>query len=276
MKDFIFKKGLINMNISEFIGVLGGATALATGLATFFTKIILKNVSIEWQKQANLEIEEFRSKLNEKTDQLKKILSNSSDVHSLAQNKRLEAVNILWQNVIKIRNLNKSATFFYLIFKPKEYNKKLDNNINNEILATTPNIEELSSKTNEIMADVEIYRPFLNEYLWGLFSIYNSFSSRLTYKLKENSKKKNINIWYKDDGLDYLIKAVFNSEELDLIEFDSPNSIKIVIDKMEEKIISECAKIVSGDFAMKKSINQSRKLKEALIRVEDLDFINKK
>ena len=45
---------------------------------------------------------------------------------------------------------------------------------------------------------------------------------------------------------------------------------------MEEKIILECGKIISGDFAMKKSIKQSSKLKKALIKIDNLKSENKK
>lgn len=264
------------MNISEILGILGGTTVLATGLSTFFSKIFLNNLSIEWKKQADLEIENVRSELNEETDRLLAILKNSSDIHSLGQNERLKAVKNLWENVIKIRNLNKSTSYIYTILSPEEYNKKLNNDFVKDILETIPEIEQLAVETNEIMIETEKYRPFLNEYLWGLFSVYNAFSTRLTYKLKENSKKKNIKVWYEDDGLNYLMKTFFSYEELNSIELESQNSIKFVIDRMEEKIILECGKIISEDFAMKKSIKQSSKLKKPLIKIDNLRTENKK
>lgn len=89
-------------------------------------------------------------------------------------------------------------------------------------------------------------------------------------QLKLSYQEGKIEKWYEDDALKSFLNAVFTSDELKSFNFESLNSIRIVIERFEEKIIKECSKIISGDFATEKSIKQSRKIKEVLDDVDNV------
>lgn len=258
------------MNFNQILSLFGGITVVSTSLATFFSYLILNKLKINWKKNADIEIEKAIAKMDKNREEIMSIFANFSQIHNTSQKKRIEAVEILWKNTLEIRELNDSAVFFYNIIPPKEYNKSSNNQLIKNLINRIPEKEDLAYKIKEINGNVDRYRPFLNEYLWGLFSLYGSFSTRLSLQLKLSYEYENNDIkkWYKDEAINTFLNTVFDSKELDSFNFDSLYTIRMIIDRFEEKILKESSKLISGDFATQESIKQSKKIKKALDKVD--------
>ena len=133
-----------------------------------------------------------------------------------------------------------------------------------------PVMSGLNSLSSNILTDrtiwsnVEKYRPFLGEQLWNLFHIYYIFVYRVVWKLIEGRDKKIIVSWNKDEYLHLILEKAFTDEERKWI-FSPPkniNPLRPTIDLMEQKILFEMLKIISGELAAENDLSKARKLQE--------------
>lgn len=83
------------------------------------------------------------------------------------------------------------------------------------------------------------------------------------FKLIEGRDKKNIVSWNKDEYLRLILEKAFTDEEKKWIfSPSSMNPLRPTIDLMEQKILFEMLKIISGELAAESDLANARKLQE--------------
>jgi hypothetical protein len=249
--------------IWQVLGVFGGATVIATGLSVWIGKLIQARATIHWQRHADQKLADFQQHLDREKLRLESVLSHYSGLYSAAQEQRIDAARSVWSATLTIRETASGAIFFYTVLSENEY----DNAISNpgfHAAITKTKIDDLAGGYFTTLREIEKLRPLIGDHLWGIFSVYGSFSGRLVYRLREQAAKGHISAWHDDKGIQQFIEALFTSEEQKGIDLRTPLSLQRVVWQIESKIVSECSRIVSGSAAMSESLSQTAKIQSAL------------
>ena len=172
----------------------------------------------------------------------------------------MQAVEKLWQRILDVRKACRSATFFYSILHPSEYNE----------VFTRPNMKAMISNLDDTLInriisnteDLEAHRPYLGEKLWLLFYIYRAFLGRISLMLVDGQREGEIKDWRKDHGVHSLLKYVLSSEQLTAVTVESPIAMHKAVTLLEAMLLEEVSLIISGDRASKETFEHAKRLGE--------------
>jgi len=238
---------------------LGGGSIVLIGLIKWFSKLTNDRFKIKWQHESQHNIEDFKAEVSRNTEFLKASLASLANEHSTAQERRLIAVENLWECIIQIRKYNSSIVNFYSILLPREYVTVLHEK--KDIFG----IEHISEGTlNDLNINIdyiEKHRPFLGGDLWNLFFLYRAFMIRMCYLFIKGRKNVDIKPWYEDNHLVDIAKFILGNK-LESIEVSSISSLQNILGLFEQKIIMEMEKVISGKSASEISFNQALNILE--------------
>lgn len=238
----------------------GGWTLLITGITTWVSSLISKKIFTSWERKNQFDLEKLKSDLNKTNFQLEEISRIISTNQSIVQSKRIDALESLWQAIIKLRESFTSVIFFFIILAPSEYKdfisdpkKSFVKDINDEFIVKV--IQEYKY--------IENLRPLIGENLWGLFFIYRAFLGQLAFIIINIKDGKDINNWKNDKDIFKLLKLIIPSEENDSItknNFDLNDVLNII----EGKILKEIHEFLSGKRTSFESIKGSIEINNLL------------
>lgn len=255
------------VEVSDIINYYGGPVIVTVIISVFIVKVLFKleadKYRIKWNREQKEILELSRAEITREQSIFAAVLNSHSSSHQFSQADRIEAVKVLWDNIVKLRDLTLFPEVLFDNFLENEYNQMYNNK---KIMSG------LNSISSDILTDETIwnstvkYRPFLGEQLWNLFHIYYIFVNRVVFRLIEGRDKKNIMSWNKDEYLQLILEKAFTDEEKKWI-FSPPknmNPIRPTIDLMEQKILFEMQKIISGELAAESDLTNSQKLKDII------------
>lgn len=252
---------LIIMEVSDIFTYYGGPIVVTSTISVFIVKLLLKREENKWNREQEKILERQRAEINREHSIFTATLNSYSASHQFSQSDRIDAVKVLWDNILKLRDLIGFPGVFFDSLLENEYNQIYDNKT---IMSGLNSLPSNILTDRKIWGNVEKYRPFLGEQLWNLFHIYYIFVYRVVYKLIEGRDKKNIVSWNKDEYLRLILEKAFTDEEKKWI-FSPPknmNPLRPTIDLMEQKILFEMLKIISGELAAESDLSNARKLQE--------------
>ncbi|QTC41489.1 hypothetical protein I7V34_20970 [Bacillus sp. V3] len=250
--------------LTSILAWLGGGSIVLFGLFKWIGKITNERFKIQWQYETQKEIEGFKALVSSNTEFLKASLASLANEYSTAQERRLVAVENLWNCIILIKKFNSPIINFYSILLPKEYATALRKNT--EILGVEQISEESLYDLNLKIDNIEQHRPFIGENLWNLFYLYRAFMVRMCYLFIKGRKEEDIKSWYNDKHLIELANYILG-EKLKSVEVSSISSLQTIIGLFEQKIITEMEKLISGKTASEISFNEAKKILELINEV---------
>jgi hypothetical protein len=133
------------------------------------------------------------------------------------------------------------------------------------------------TKILQIKENVEKSRPFLGEHIWSLFVIYTILIGRVSYLLIEGRNKNDIKSWDKDEHIQFILKKLYDDEEIESIfskrtdSFDRvTGSFDRATELLEQKILFEMLKIISGESAAESDFSNVKKFHELMkVKIND-------
>lgn len=261
------------MEILDIIKYVGGWAALTVILATFigrfFSQIISENLKIKWSKEQEEKLEQIRAEIDREHLIFTKVIDSYSSSHQFSQSNRIKAVEILWDNVLNLRNLGSFPPLFFDALYEMEYNQVYSNNIMMSGLNSL-SIDEANEKMSTIIDNVEKYRPFLGEQLWSIFRIYIILSIRPLYLLVKGRDAKNIKSWDDDEYIQTILNKTLTEEDRKSIPSYPKNMhpLRPTVELMEQKILFETLKIISGELAAENDFSKAKSLQDLLKQLE--------
>lgn len=197
------------------LGAVGGAGVVIVALSTWLSKV--------W---ANRILEADRNKYASEMESLK--LSNQSFINSLSltnsaylenkkafTEKRIDAVQLIWEQIIKLRDERPSPIIWLDIFTPQEYSKfTTDPKFSFAKKATDP--EAMNAL---IHSEADLARPFLDDRSYQLYWGYRSLTGRLCFYINNfyTSNPPNHD-WRDDGGVKQILQAILTDEEMNLFK----------------------------------------------------------
>lgn len=260
------------MTVLDFITYLGGwavwvGAALFVG--RFFADRVADKLKLNWSGEQEKKLELLRAEINHEHSVFTAILNSYSSSHKLSQSNRIQAVQTLWDKVLETRKIGEIPTFFFSILLVSEYNKEKSVELLNSL-----SFDNSVGKIPQIKESVEKSRPFLGEYLWSLFVIYTILVGRVSFLLIEGKEKKDIKPWFEDKHIQSILKEIFDEKEINSIFQKPTDSLRSLgsfgetTKLLEQKILFEMLKIISGELAAENDFSNAKKFQE-LIKQEE-------
>ena len=179
------------MNIGSWIGTFiaaFGGTAVALAVLVKAVSKLGADFFVQTVKAANDKaLEGFRAELAKQQGLLTTALSFRHTESLAAQERRLQAIETLWENVLRLRTATASTLFPYSILIPSEYGTVWVERMSSAVPPAADVIQAISLGDTS----VEKVRPFLGERVTVAFFMYRAVLGRAAYRValaKEKGK----------------------------------------------------------------------------------------
>jgi len=172
-----------------------------------------------------------------------------------AMERKLIAVDKLWESILSLRNSSPAILTFVDLLTPIEFKSITSNKEFNELLS------ELSpEKIIELMKNIEEIRPYVGEYTWSLFFVYQTITLRIVFLLYMSRVNAENVEWFNDQGIKQLMRVVLYENEIsefNKIDFGKINWLR---QTLEQKIINSVNKVISGEEFGEEALKQANKI----------------
>ena len=221
------------MSLYEALAWFGGIQIILQGLFAFLSKIWINRIHEKDKLLAAKDIEKIRYEIeaHKSTMQLltNSIVSNQSTIHS----KKVEAISLIWDEVISIKNNRVQSEIIYEMLTDDEIPSALNNPRIFEMFNDLDGrfaVESLGNKRNNL----EKTKPFISDKLWFLFFCYRAFNGRIAYLLEKGKKQGRLILLHEDSGIISIVSNVLSEhqvEEFKGLDLHRLNFAKSIIEK---------------------------------------------
>jgi len=260
------------------IGVSGLTTAAIVFLAKTWISERLKR-SIEHEYAAKLESHKAILRAEHETA-LEKLRADAAKdravqsaatttligIHQAGQERRLNAVEILWQAIVDLKGKIPGIVTMADILPEEEYGQ----------LLTQPSLRSMMDKLsfdllNDILKgtiSVEKIRPFLGQYVYAHFWAYRAFVSQVLFSLIHGRDEGRMTPWYHNDDIRSLLSTTFTTGELEGIERMPITRFTNLLNAFDSKILLHSGKIISGEESATFGLDQAERISAVAAKLE--------
>ena len=239
--------------------LFGGVPTITSGLIAGIWYLISKKVILHWTSNENQKLEEFKSQLNKNSNLLTDILNSQSNAYFLAQEKRLVAVEKIWEATLKIKNEFPSAIILmYTILTEKEIRGILNDFEPKRVIPNQIRNFSAEEYTNKMISDslnLDQYRIYLDTQIWTCFFVYRAFCGRIAYWVDKGIKNGEIKPWQEDKATKEILGLLFKPNELDTLVKSNTN-LQFCLDSIEFKLLNEITELTTGKKYSELYVNQ--------------------
>ena len=214
----------------------------------------------------------FRDQLEKQAQLQSSAFSSFAAAQQASMNRRLDAAEKLWNDLLSFRS-SLPAVFDYMdVLTEDEFRDAMSRPRGQELFGELSE-EELGSLVashgiggtigQELDYSTESVRPYVDEYLWAIFVTYKKIMFRVWLSLARFKTQGGDDVfWYRDKYTRSLIAFVLTPDEL--AEFDQTNFGKIsdLRFTLEQKIVDELRRMVSGETSGSDSLLQASKYQQ--------------
>lgn len=243
---------------SEFDTLLvsvGGSLVVCLAVGRWVLERIGKKMEITWTGQVNRELEAFRnqntaeleqlrSELVERRDDLASIRSALAVGHAASHDRVVESIGKLWTAMLRIRDFAGRMTVVHDFVLPNEFE---DQRHHYKLLDMVPDHSDQSfmEEVQSLDPEIEPLRPFLGESLWRKYYVYRAFALRIAWNAHHGKQLGKLRPWDMSDkgeldtSLFQLLRIVLDDREigeLAPLPFAAPRAL---FDAMELKILDD-------------------------------------
>ena len=194
---------------------------------------------------------QIKNQLQEKQSLIESIRSSFMSGQRLSAERRLDATDQLWTEIIAIRNIVPPVMKIVDALKENEtatYRNYLSTTRANGV-TTNWSKEEFKNKVNSISKSIEEIRPYIGEYIWAVFQAYRAIHMRICVKLQiDEDNADDIVKWYKDKIIQDIISAILDEKEVKSFNSKQYGKLGSLQRVLEQKILVQLEKFISGEF----------------------------
>lgn len=243
-----------------------GITALLVaslfgGLGWVFRNWIFTKITGSVEHDFSKKLEEFKVDLTAQTS--RELAAHGAGVSAqiIGAEKRIEAIDKLWQIVCKIRNRKYKPFSLLCYLTEDEYLERIASEENGPQLRNgdieTSHYFDLINELNP-----EALRPFITPRMWQLFFIYRAFNGRLIFLEEKCAEGESEYFWTRDNGVTQILGHVLTEEQFKKIldgPFKDPTRIN---DALEGAILADAHAVINGEEFGKESLRLSKSLQD--------------
>ncbi len=220
-----------------------------------------------WTERLQKEIETLRADLHLQQELVTSAISSGSTGFLAAQERRLIAIEHLWQAVLKIRLVTGSMLFLYDLLLQDEISALKRNA---SILAEVPKtVDEYMIWARKADDNLEIDRPFLGEKLWFYFWAYRAVALRVCMRISKGIEDGEIPPWDKkkdgtEEALFQVLRTVLSEKEIKFSKEQRIGGPSRALELIEQKILIESETWISGTHARETNLEGALQAVESL------------
>jgi len=258
----------ISVSIKQILIVLGGWTVILCASFTWAGKLILERLASSWRRSEQSALEAVKHALSSERVFLESAIRGAQQGLDSIQDRRMAAIEKLWNGVLSLRANFSPVIFFYQILLPTEYDAQYKAG---QTLAAS--IKDVNDQTTisaiKGVDSVEQERPYLGETLWLKFFVYRAFLGRIAHLITEGKRSGHFIDWTSDKGVRQIVSRALSSSRVQAI-LDGPRAsleIRRLSDELEWSILEEISLILSGKRSAAESFENARGLFEQVAKL---------
>src|SRR5690606_6036682 len=117
---------------------------------------------------------------------------------------------------------------------------------------------------DEIEKNIERIRPFLSEEIWINFLYLKTFNARIVYVYSIGTADYKTKYWKNDKPLIKLVEDSLSIDEKNTVLNAKIGSVGLYQNIMEQRILMEINKILSGHYTSEESLNRALEINKLL------------
>lgn len=259
----------MTLTMGKLIALFGGWSIIVAGLCSWFVKILNEKLFSKWRTEEGAKLEKLRAEVGKDRLLLESASKSFQSGNELLQQKRLASVELLWAEVLRLRERFSAPVFFFSILVPSEYDKALTDG--GPLEASVRDIDDpFITGAIKDAADLEKDRPYLGETLWLQFFIYRAFLGRLAFLILQAKKKGQFKgDWREDSGVRQLLSHVLDKGYVDALVGRAGGSILVnaATGALEDLMLKEIALISSGKRSATESFENATELRKVVATI---------
>lgn len=214
----------------------------------------------------------LKSSIEHEAERLRFATSSVSQTQRASIDRRLTALETLWEGVLATRENAPIVMGFIDILTIDEYSSMKDHpHFKAMVGEVSP--EKLAAMYKDNVGSRERVRPYVGEYTWALVSTYQSIILRtalLVQMGQEDSKKLN---WHLDSGIDQLLRSALTAEEMSGFEATRIGKVGWIQRTFESKILAAMQIAISGEQFGDEALRQAQRMEQ---KVQELKAVGPK
>lgn len=223
----------------------------------------LTAVNNELKTQANAQAAQLKSSIEKEAEKIRFASSSIGESQKAAITRKLDSIDTLWSGVLKARENVPAVMGFIDILSVEEY-LSMGDHPDFKAMVGDLSIEKLTTMFKDNVGSLERVRPYVGEYLWAIFSTYQTLIIRVAFLIqKGETDPKKLN-WHKDGGIRQLLNSSLTGEEV--ARFDATNIGKVgwLQNNYEAKILQAMHKVISGEEFGDEALKQAQDMEEKI------------
>ena len=214
----------------------------------------------------------FRDQLEKQAQLQSSAFSSFAAAQQASMNRRLDAAETLWNDLLSFRS-SLPPVFDYLdiltedefpeAMSPPRGQELFDQLSEEEVRSLIASHGIRGDMGQQLDYSLERVRPYVSEYLWSIFLAYKKIMFRIWLSMAWFKTEGGDHIfWYRDRYTRSFIESVLTPDEL--ADFDQARFGKIseLRFKLEQKIVDELRRMVSGETSGSDSLQQARQYQQ--------------
>lgn len=243
---------------------------LSSGIVSLLIWILKKRIATGIENSIKTKydskIENLKGELSISQSILVNSLSNQSEGIRATHEKRLKALDLFWEDILRIEEFIHPLNYFDPITYASEVERINKNNsdLPKKFLDTIEqafkdlNPDKLLATTTVYKQELEKMRPYIGEELWLLRYYFNQFIGRIIHVYYTTYQEgNNLEHWMKDQFLKKSIADILTKKELEFIYKSELGGIGRGINVFKQKILDEIGKTTSGVLVGKSSLENA-------------------
>lgn len=260
------------MNLTSWIPSLTMTGVLALVLY-FSRKMIATFLTKGVEHKFNSKLEKIKADLRQKEELLKTDLSskeaeiaalrdyaiNSVATRNQAMHKRqIEAVEQIWSAVQELAPAKRISSLMAVInFGPALEEAAKNEKFRHLFSILDEKLDPEKTETNQSMAVKA--RPFVTPMVWAVFSAYEAIAMLAVIKLKFFKSGVGSEKWLNTDNVSQMVKTAL-PDQSDFIDKHGHEGFHFLLDELENSLLTELRKMISGDVPDQKDLEQAAQL----------------
>lgn len=221
----------------------------------------LESLKARLSAEADKNTAMLRASIEKESERLRFATASISQTQKAAIERKLDALDTLWDAVLAARENVPAVMGFIDILTVDEYRSSKDHP-HFQALVGELSPDRLVTMFKDNVGSRERVRPYVGEYLWALITTYQAVVLRVALLLHwgvEDEKKLD---WHLDHGIQQLLQASLTNSER--AEFDQVQIGKVgwLQRNFEHKILAAMQVIISGQHFGDEALQQAQRMEE--------------
>lgn len=218
-----------------------------------------KLVALNAELQARSDTQQalLGASIEREADRLRFATGAIGESHKITIGRKLHAVDLVWGTVLKARENIPGAMTLLDVMTVDEYNEARDHPDFKTMIGDL-SVEKMAAMFKDDLGTIERARPYVGEYLWSLFFVYQALVVRVALVIHWSAESEKRLNWYQDEGVQSLVRSAFSSSEMREFENLNVDRFSWLQKKLEQRILAAARDVISGKVIGEQALEQAQ------------------